>query len=347
MGGNRKVSYLIFLVTLTVTLLFAAPAYASDILSFTNREYGYNFETEFDWIVDLSAYPDTVVMGIGEGGRLVVDVITIDDEFGQPTSQDYADIALAGLESGFEEFVILDEAWSVSPRRLEVYDIIFEFMVDCETMYGTARVAIGAITLLAVYYDDPSDYAYYLPDISHSFRTITIDESFLDPVMEIEITDGEPLEFINPSIILYKNETYFYECPNPPGLMPEEINGPAWIVFSTGEGEIAIRYLDLYYNSGKTADAILDEMIPELLAAFARYETLEGIDIFLGDGRPGHIQHLDAVYNGCDWQGTFVCFESDYAEPFLLSILAPAEEHDLNIGVLYMMWTSFTFVEDI
>jgi len=347
MGENRKTSYLIFLVTLTVALLFAAPASASDILSFTNREYGYNFEIDFDWTVDYSQYPDTVVMGIGEGGRLVVDVITIDDEYEQPTSQDYADIALAGLESGFDEFVIMDEAWSVSPRRLEVYDINFEFMVDCETLYGTARVAIGAITLLAVYYDDPSDYAYYLPDISQSFKTITIDESFLDPGKEFLDDNNLVLEFIDPSTILFKNESYLYECPNPPGLVPEEINGPGRIVFSTGEGEIAIRYLDHYYNSGKAYDEILDEMIPELLAAFARYETMEGTDIFLDDGRPGHIQHLDAVFNGYDWKGTFVCFESDYDEPFILSLLAPVEEHEKYIDSFDEMWKSFTFIEEI
>ncbi len=347
MGGNRKISYLIFLVTLAVALLFAAPAYACDIPSFVNREYGYEIETDFEWVVDVSAYPDTVVFGIGEGGRLVVDVITIDDEYEQPTSQDYADIALAGLESGFEEFVIIDEAWSVSPRRLEVYDINFEFMVDCETMHGTARVAIGAITLLAVYYDDPSDYSYYLPDISQSFRTITIDESLLNPGKEFLDDNEIELEYIDPSTILFKNESYLYECPNPPGLVPEEINGPGWIVFSTGEGEIAIRYLDHYYNSGKAYDEILDEMIPEFLAAFTRYEALEGMDIFLGDGRSGHIQHLDAVYNGYDWSGTFVCFESDYGEPFILSILAPVEEHDTNIGYFQWMWTSFAFVEEI
>ena len=210
MGGNRKISYLTFLVTLTVALLFAAPAYAGDI--FHNPEYGYEIEILPDWTMDMSADPGTVVWGIGEGGRLVVDVITLEDEYELLTSQDYADNALAGLESGFEEFFIIDEAWSTSRRGLEVYDINFEFTADFEIMLGTARVAFGTTTLLGVYYDDPRDFEYYLPDISPAMGSINIDEFLVDPEMEIEITAGEPLEFINPSIILYKNETYF--CQN-------------------------------------------------------------------------------------------------------------------------------------
>ena len=345
MGRNRKISYLIFLVTLTVALSFAAPAYAVDI--FHNPAYGYEIEILPDWTMDTSAYPGTMVWGIGEGGRLVVDVITLDDEYEQLTSQDYADTALAGLESGFEEFVIIDEAWLTSRGGLEVYDINFEFIADFEIMRGTARAAFGTTVLLAVYYDDPRDFEYYLPDISQTIESINIDEFLVDPYKEIEITEGEPLEFINPSIILYKNETYFYECPNPPGLVPEEINGAGWVVFSTGEGEIAIRYLDIYINSGKTADVILDEMLPELLATFSKYEIVEGIDVILDDGRSGHALDLTAIYNGYDWKCTFVCFESDYGEPFILTLLSPIEEYEKYTDSFEQMWKSFTFAEEI
>lgn len=212
---------------------------------------------------------------------------------------------------------------------------------------GTARVTIGTTCLLSVYYDDPVDFEFYLHDISWVFESIRIDEALInaDIYPDIPITT-DPVEFINPLNILYKNEVFFYTCLNPPGLQPEEVTGAGWVVFSTGEGEIAIRYLDLYYGTGKTPDIFIEEMLPEIFNAFDRYETLEYAETSMDDGRSAHVFRIDAIYNGSDWAGVFVGINSDNDEPFILSLLAPVEEFGEHADSFDKMWRSFTYYDE-
>jgi hypothetical protein len=343
LNGKSLVVFLIALIA--IGGFVSAPLNAADL--FQNAGYGYEIEVLPDWTPDYSEYPDTMVWGIGDGGRLFIGVIQLDNEDSLPANEDYTAVAMPGLESNFDEFFVIDEAWSTSRNGLDVYDINFDCFINDETTQGTARVTIGTTVILSVYYDDPLDFEFYLPDISLAFESIRIDEALIsaDIHPDTPITGG-PIEFINPLNILYKNEVFFYTCIYPPGLEQEEVTGPGWIAFSTGEGEFAIRYLDQYYNTGKTGDIFIGEMLPEIFSAFDRYEIIEEASVVMDDGREVSIFKTSAVFNGYDWTGAFAGFITNLDEPFMISLLAPVEEYERYAGGFDAMWNSFAYYDE-
>ena len=140
---------------------------------------------------------------------------------------------------------------------------------------GVARVASGDINLLLLYYDIPSEFNYFLPDVratfdSHPYHNSLIDEAFTPGPVE----QGEPVDFIDPLRSAYYNSLFNYKCSTPPGISAEEYNGPQWIVLALEEGEIAIRYLDAYYGTRDTPDVYIEELLPEILVSFSSFETI-------------------------------------------------------------------------
>lgn len=95
---NRK-TLLIFLAAVIAIAVYSSPLRATEL--YCSPTYGYEIEIPTDWIPDYSAYPDTIVWEVGEGGRLIVGVIQLNDDEGLLAIEDNANIALAGLESNF------------------------------------------------------------------------------------------------------------------------------------------------------------------------------------------------------------------------------------------------------
>jgi hypothetical protein len=335
-----------FLLLLGFVALNAAPVVAGDV--FLNPQIGYEMQIiSDDFVADYTGYPDTMVWQVGDEGRLIISSIELEDEYDELTAQDYIDYAVSGLQNNFDEFTSISEGSFTSRNGLEAYEISFDFVSDYEIYSGIAQVVSGDQSLLALYYDVPSEYEYYRNDVCSTFETIRVDESIIDETAVLDAsTDAAPVEFIDPLQNIYKNELFNYECTAPVGISAEEITGPAWIIFPLGEGEIAIHYLDAYFGTGETADTFIEEVLPEILVSFSSYEITLEEAILSDDGRDGYLVDITAILNGMDWSGSFTGFVSDDDEPFLISILAPDEEFDIYKSSFDNLWKSFTFITE-
>ena len=341
--GNIFYSALIIAIV-TVLIFGIAAVAAAD--SFHNGQYGYEINIPRDWPADPSGYPNTVVCSLGKGGRFIIEVIP-QAESGKPSPDETAASVKGCLETNFADFSVRSEGWSRTSGGLDSYDINFEFSIDNEAAVGKARVVFGDAAVLLLYYDDKLDFEYYVPNVQAAFDSLAIDKSLIDrnprPVMSPQ---AKPVDFIDPLKCVYRNETFGYVCDNPGRLTPKEVGGPGWVTFSTGVGEIAIRYLDAYHNSPKSPEVFVKEMLPEILVSFSRYEMTSEQAVKLNDGRAAYLVEVKAVFNGADWKGSFVGLVSDDEEPFLVSLLSPSDEYESNKGGFDVLWRNLRFPRD-
>ena len=336
----------IYILALIIPAVFAfgiVPASSSE--AFHNGHYGYELELSPDWQLDTSGYPDILVCSLGKGGRFIIEIIPEPDEQTEkPVPDEVAAGVVASLKSNFADFSVRNEGWSRTAGGLNSYDISFECYVGNELAIGKAKVVFGDVAITLVYYDDKLDFEYYLPNVQAAFDGLTIDKALIErgPATE-NTTQGKPVDFIDPLKCVYRNETFGYMCENPGRLTPKEVGGPGLVVFPTGAGEAAIRYLSAYQDAGKEPQVFIKEMFDEIFASFSRYETITEEAVKLDDGRAGYLLEVNAVFNGADWKGLFVGFISDDKEPFLLSLLGPTDEYESNKAAFTTLWRSFSF----
>ncbi len=341
--NNRIIPFLAILFVLAVCI-----PYAHSTEQFRNEYYGYEFEPSPDWKPDMSGSPDTIVWSVGEGGRFMAEVIPFNgEEYEEPVPEDVAADVKGSFGNNFDEFTILDESWSTNMAGRETFDFNFECEIDGDIIPGTARVTFGRVNILMVYYDDRADFEYNLPDVQLAVADLIIDER---APRNPSTTGGKPVkesvEFVNPLRSVYINETLGYSFDNPGRLTPEELNGPGLVRFTTGEGDITVRYLDTYMGTGKGPDVFIEELLNELLVSYSRFDISDETDVSLNDGRDAYRVDLDAVYNGDDWQGSIVGFVFDRDAPFIIIFLAPVDEYKSNEKNFQAAWQTFTFSEE-
>ncbi len=347
MHGRMKNLTLCLLFIPCIVMIGAIPASSTEL--YTNPSYGYEIDIVSPrFIANSSESPHTMLWQIGDTGRMLIEPVELNDEDNLLAAQDYADHAVSNLENNLDEFLSLGDGWFTSLNGIETYEITFEFYSDDVLNRGIARVATGDVNLMLLYYDIPSEFDYYIPDVRATFDSLRIDASLIDESAIPEPAEtGDSVDFIDPLKNIYRNSLFNYQCSTPPGIVAEEFAGPQWIVLALAEGEIAIRYLDAYYGTRETPDVYIEEILPEIFVSFSNYETILDETVTLNDGREGYKYEIDATLNGVDWSGIFIGFASDNGDPFLVSILAPVEEFANYRDAFDNMWMSFTFNPDI
>lgn len=338
----RNIYFSILIISAIFTFSII-PVSAAD--AFHNGHYGYEIELSRDWQLDTSGFPNVVVCSLGKGGRFIIEVIPQPgEENGKPLPDETVASVAASLKSNYTGFNINNEGWSQTVSGLDSYDISFEYYLDNELTIGRAKVVFGNVTVMLVYYDDKLDFEYYLPSVQAAFDSLTIDKSLVEKGSTAGNTaQGKPVDFVDPLRCVYRNETFGYTCENPGMFTPKKVGGPGLVVLSTGVGEIAIRYLQAYQDTGKGPQVFIKEMLPDILVSFSRYDTIKEEPVKLDDGRAANLLEVNAVFNGADWKGSFVGFISDDKEPFIVSLSAPSNEYESCKAVFETLWRSFSF----